>query len=121
MLKIWAALYSLAWIASAASLGSWEEPLFVLLILGGAMSAIAWVSTRRERPTFAPPHPPRLVPLLGYLALFSIGILGFAFTALRARVPEGPGRELAIFAVKLATMTALPLLLFRVPMPPRLP
>jgi membrane protease YdiL (CAAX protease family) len=59
--------------------------------------------------------------VLGYLALFSIGILGFAFTALRARVPEGPGRELAILVVKLATMTVLPLLFFRVPLPSRLP
>lgn len=49
MLKIWAAAYSLAWVASAAALGSWEEPLFVLLILGGVMSAVAWISTRRAR------------------------------------------------------------------------
>ena len=121
MAKTCAAIYLAAWTASAAALGSWEEPLFVLAILGGAMPAIAWISTRGVRTAFTAPQPPRLAAVLAYLAIFSIGVLGFGFTALRTGIPEGPAREIAILAVKLATMTALPLLLFRAPLSRRIP
>lgn len=90
------------------------EPLFLLASLGLAFPALAWVLTRRPRattPSLSPP-PSRLGGPLLYLALFSVLVLGWGFGAIAAQWPGEPAQSIAKTLVKLATMVALPALLF---------
>lgn len=90
------------------------EPLFLLASLGLAFPALAWALTRRPRATTAPlsPPPSRLGGPLLYLALFSVLVLGWGFGAIAAQWPGEPAQSIAKTLVKLATMVALPALLF---------
>jgi membrane protease YdiL (CAAX protease family) len=90
------------------------EPLFLLAALGLAFPALAWVLTRRPRTTPAPLSRPR-AGLAGppvYLALFSMLVLGWGFGAIAAQWPGEPAQSIAKTIAKLATMVALPALLF---------
>ncbi len=90
------------------------EPLFLLVALGVAFPALAWALTRRPR-RFAPPLSPPVRGLAGplaYLAVFSLLVLGWGFSAIDARWPDEPAQSIAKTLVKLATMVALPAWLF---------
>jgi membrane protease YdiL (CAAX protease family) len=90
------------------------EPLFVLVVLGGVMSALAWASTRKPAAALvAPPArgPRDVVAVLAYLALFAVLVLGFGFTAVKGAVTTEPAQSIASLVVKLVTMVALPLAL----------
>jgi|CXWL01.1.fsa_nt_gi membrane protease YdiL (CAAX protease family) len=90
------------------------EPLFVLVVLGGGFSLLAWSVTRTSARTL-PPAPAtsmrELVVVLGYVALFAVLVLGWGFTAVKAAVTAEPMQGVVLTAVKLATMVGLPLLL----------
>lgn len=90
------------------------EPLFLLGSLGLVFPALAWALTRKPR-SASPPlsrPPTALTPMLAYLAVFSIAILGWGFSAVHARWPEQPAQAVVLIVVKLATMVALPAWLF---------
>jgi uncharacterized protein len=117
---ICAALYLVAWTGSSAFLarlpgGSMVEQLLVLGTFGVVFPAIALIVTRGDRPTVAGAERGRLelAAALLYLAAFSILVLGWGFSFLREHVPPGRARDLVRLAVKLLTMCAGPVLLFR--------
>lgn len=91
---------------------SLADPLFLFGVIGLAFPALAWVLTRK------PPHTPRaqgrsrLPGVLIYLAVFSLLILGWGFSALNEAVPEDPAQSLAKLGLKLLTMVLLPAWLF---------
>ena len=91
------------------------EPLAILVIFGGFMSALAWLTTRGIVPR---PHPVRdpareSLVLLAFLAVFALGFLGWGLSALKAAVTAQPAQELLVVLAKLLVMVGVPLLLFR--------
>lgn len=109
-----AAFYAAA-VATLARMpeGSVAEPLFLLGVMGVAMPLLVWALTRRPRPlqnTLSPP--PRIAPTLLYVLAFSLLVLGWGFSALKAQWPDEPMQSVAELIVKLTTMAALPALLF---------
>lgn len=90
------------------------EALAVLLIFGIGYSIAAWLATigvSRAHYRVAAPRRESLA-ILGYLVLFAVLVLGYGFTAVKQAAPDGRIEELAILAVKLATMVLLPAWLF---------
>src|SRR5687768_4878977 len=90
------------------------EPLFVLIVVGGVFSALAWATTRRTAAALEPQPvagPRDVVAVLAYLALFAALVLGFGFTAVKDTVTTEPAQSIALLVVKLVTMVALPLAL----------
>jgi len=86
----------------------------VLVVFGGGFSLLAWSVTRASARTLRPAAATsmrELVVVLGYVALFAVLVLGWGLTAVKAAVTAEPMRGVALTAVKLATMTGLPLLL----------
>lgn len=90
------------------------EPLFLLVALGIVFPALAWAMTRRPRSPSQPLNAPsrRLGGVLIYLLLFSVLVLGWGFSALKAQWPNAPAQDVAQLLVKLVAMVALPALLF---------
>jgi uncharacterized protein len=86
------------------------ESLAVLLVFGVGCSVVAWLATIGVRPVRYRVARPRAesLAILGYLVLFAVLVLGYAFTAMKAAVADGRPEELAMLALKLATMVALP-------------
>ncbi len=86
------------------------EALFLLGALGLAFPALAWGLTRRPRMPPQPlSRPPTAVwPVLAYLSLFSVLVLGWGFDAVRDAWPDQPAQSLALLVLKLLTMVALP-------------
>lgn len=86
------------------------EPLFLLGSLGLAFPALAWLLTRKPRTVSPPLSRPStaLTPMLVYLLVFSIAVLGWGFSAIHARWPEEPAQSIVLLSVKLMTMVALP-------------
>lgn len=111
--------YALAYAGSLAVLGrspGFEagESLAVLLIFGIGCSVVAWLATIGAKAATYRIDRPRTesLAILGYLALFALLVLGYAFTAVKAAAPDGRPEELAMIALKLATMVLLPAWLF---------
>jgi membrane protease YdiL (CAAX protease family) len=90
------------------------EPLFLLGALGLVFPALAWGLTRRPRTLPRPlSRPPTAVlPVLAYLVLFSVLVLGWGFSAIRSAWPDQPAQSLALLTLKLLTMVVLPAWLF---------
>jgi membrane protease YdiL (CAAX protease family) len=110
---IYAALYALALARLARTPGfDTGESLATMLIFGVGFSAIAWLASWGATPP--PPevrHPGReTAAILAYLAAFAMVVLGWGLSAIRAGMPREPLQSLAILAVKLLTMVALPAL-----------
>lgn len=112
-------LYALAYAGSLVVLGrspgfAAGESLAVLLIFGIGCSIVAWLATIGVKPAQYRVAQPRneSLAILGYLVLFAVLVLGYAFTAVKAAVADGRPEELAMLALKLATMVLLPAWLF---------
>ncbi|AXK72893.1 CPBP family intramembrane metalloprotease [Lysobacter sp. TY2-98] len=88
------------------------EPLFLLAALVGVFPLLAWALTRRPRPVHTPRRRAPAIPVLAYLALFAVLVLGWGFSALNTAVPGQPAQTIAQTALKLITMTLLPAMLF---------
>ena len=90
------------------------EPLFLLAVLGGVFPALTIALTRRPRtlpqPLTRPPS--ALRPILAYLAVFSLLVLGWGFNAIETSWPDEPAQSVAQTIVKLLTMALLPAVLF---------
>lgn len=111
--------YALAYAGSLVVLGrspGFEagESLAVLLIFGVGCSVVAWLATIGVKAATYRVDRPRTesLAILGYLVLFAVLVLGYAFTAVKAAVADGRPEELAMLALKLATMVLLPAWLF---------
>jgi membrane protease YdiL (CAAX protease family) len=90
------------------------EPLFLLAVLGIAFPALTLALTRKPRTLSRPltPPPSGLLPVLTYLAAFSLLVLGWGLGAIESAWPHEPAQSVAELLVKLATMALLPALLF---------
>lgn len=116
---LWLGVCALVYAAALALLAqrddfSLVEPLFVLLVLGGAFSLLAWSVTRASARALRPATTTsarEVTVVLGYLALFAVLVLGWGFTAIKAVVTAEPLQGVALTAVKLLTMVGLPVLL----------
>lgn len=113
------AAYALAYIASLMWLSGAPgfeagESLAVLLIFGLGFSFCAWLATRGITPAAHRVDRPALesAAVLGYLALFAVGFLGFGLSAIKDAAPDGRVEETAILVAKLVAMVALPAWLF---------
>lgn len=111
------AVAAVAYVASLVALmrlpgASVAEPLFLLGLLGIVFPLLAWLLTRSPKPVPVPTATNPTWPVLGYLALFAVVVLGWGFTALNAAVPDDPAQSVAQLALKLTTMVALPAWLF---------
>jgi membrane protease YdiL (CAAX protease family) len=115
-LVAYAVIYALALAHLARQPGfGIEEPLTILVIFGGLLSALAWLSTRGIAPR---PHPVRDPAresgvLVAFLAVFALGFLGWGLSALEAAVTAHPAQDLVVLVAKLLAMVAAPLLVFR--------
>jgi uncharacterized protein len=116
---LWLGVCALVYAAALALLAqrddfSLVEPLFVLVVLGGAFSLLAWSLTRASARALRPATTTsarELAMVLGYLALFAVLVLGWGFTAIKAAVTTEPLQGAALIAVKLLAMVGLPVLL----------
>lgn len=112
---VYAALYagSLAWLARVPGFDSGES-LGVLLVFGVGFSAAAWLATRGFAPAAALVREPARESLAValYLAAFALLVLGWGLTWVREVTPDGRAEDVAVLALKLATMVLLPGLLF---------
>jgi membrane protease YdiL (CAAX protease family) len=88
------------------------EPLFLLAALGVAFPLLAWACTLKPRSTPQAAEAPQLPGLLAYLAVFSMLVLGWGFSALNQALPDEPAQSIAQLALKLVTMVVLPAWLF---------
>jgi membrane protease YdiL (CAAX protease family) len=106
-------LASLMWLSGAPGFAAGES-LAVLLIFGLGFSGCAWLATRGITPASHPVDEPRRESgaVLGYLALFAVGFLGFGLSALKDAAPDGRVEEAAILVAKLVAMVAVPAWLF---------
>ena len=94
---------------------SLEEPLFLLGVLGIGFPLLAWLLTRgrtHAEVAHVPAAARQPLPVLAYLAVFAVLLLGWGFTALNAAVPGDPQQSVAKLALKLVTMVLLPAWLF---------
>jgi len=103
-------LASLLWLMRAQD-ANIVEPLFLLGAFGVIFPALAWLITRKPRTLSQPlTRPPRaLTPVLTYLAVFSLLVLGWGLGEVREIWPDEPAQSIAILALKLLTMVVLPL------------
>lgn len=111
-----------AWLLRMPGFGA--EPLFLLGVFGIVFPALAWLLTRRAVADASAARRGTPWPLLAYLALFALLVLGWGFSALNAAVPEEPTQSVAQLLLKLATMVLVPAWLFLrggVRLPPALP
>ena len=88
------------------------DPLFLFGVIGIVFPALAWALTRKPRHSTRPPGRSRLPGVLVYLAVFSLLILGWGFSALNEAVPQEPAQSVAKLGLKLMTMVLLPAWLF---------
>lgn len=112
-----AGLYLVLWGGSTAYLAvkgaDWTFPLISLGVFGLALSGLAWLLTRNARPPAILVQRPtiELAAVLGFLAVYAVGFLGFGMTAVKGVFPPGPQQEVLVLGVKLLVHVALPALL----------
>src|ERR1700754_2226124 len=109
--------YLLLWIAAtcylAAKGADWTLPAISLAVFGAALPLLGIALTRKAVPPPIPVRRPRLelAALLGFLAVYAVGFLGWGMSATRAALPPGREQELLVLAVKLLVHVAAPALL----------
>ena len=113
----YAGLYAALWAGSTGYLAvkgaDWTFPLISLGVFGLALSGLAWLLTRGARPPAVLVQRPavELAAVMGFLALYAIGFLGFGMTAVRGVFPPGQQQELLVLGAKLLVHVALPALM----------
>lgn len=97
----------------AATGGDWQFPLVALAIFGGALSLIAWLTTRGASAPAIEVKRPALetAVIVVYLALYALVFLGWGLGALRAAFPDERTQELVVLAAKVGVHVLLPALL----------
>ena len=112
---VYAGVYagSLAVLARDPSFAAGES-VGALLIFGLLFAGAGWLATRGVVPRPVAVRAPgrEMLAITVYLALFAVLVLGWMFTVVRDAVTDGRAEDLAILAVKLVTMVALPAWLF---------
>jgi membrane protease YdiL (CAAX protease family) len=110
-------LYLALWGASTAYLAArgadWTFPLISLGVFGIALSGLAFLLTRKARPEPIRVQRPglELAAVLGFLAIYAVGFLGWGMGAAREVFPPGREQELFILGLKLVVHVAIPALL----------
>ena len=113
----WVVGYLVLWGAATAYLAlkgaDWSFPLISLGVFGAALSGLAILLTRNARPAQVTVLRPgvELAAVLGFLAVYALGFLGWGMGALRHAIPAGREQELAVLAAKLTVHVVLPALL----------
>jgi membrane protease YdiL (CAAX protease family) len=87
---------------------AWSDALVSLAIIGGILPLAAIALTRGLHPPTLPAAANAFLPLLAYLVVFSVLVLGFGFSWLHATFSSEPVRSGVLLAVKLVTMIAIP-------------
>ena len=111
------AAYLALWGASTAYLAArgadWSFPLISLGVFGVVLSGLAVLLTRKARPEPILVQRPavELIGVLGFLAIYAVGFLGWGMGAARHAFPPGREQELFILALKLVVHVAAPALL----------
>jgi membrane protease YdiL (CAAX protease family) len=109
--------YLALWGAGTAYLAArgadWTFPLISLGVFGIVLSGLAALLTRKARPEPIRVQRPvvELIAVLGFLAIYALGFLGWGMGAARHAFPPGREQELFILALKLAVHVAAPALL----------
>lgn len=103
-------LWGVATAYLAATGADWSFPVISLAIFGIAMSAIGFGVTRGIAvPDLAIARPRReALAMIGYVALYAFLFIGWGLGALKAALPAGQTREVAVLLYKLAIHVALP-------------
>ena len=110
-------LYLALWGASTAYLAArgadWTFPLISLGVFGVALSGLAFLLTRKARPEPIRVQRPavELIAVLGFLAIYAVGFLGWGMGAAKAVFPPGREQELLVLVLKLIVHVAIPALL----------
>ncbi len=86
---------------------SLEEPLFLLVVVGGGFSLLAWLLTRNVRPL--PADTPGTTGILIYL----LPLAAFVTWGFQHFPSEQPAQDILKTMAKLAIFVAIPMLLFR--------
>lgn len=86
----------------------WSDALFSLGLMGVIFPLLTLALTRGLRPPQLPPAGRALLPLTAYMAVFAVLVLGFGLSWIQKTVSAEPGRSVAILALKLITMVAVP-------------
>jgi membrane protease YdiL (CAAX protease family) len=107
------ALWGLATAYLAVRGGDWVFPIVSLAIFGLAFSTLAFLLTRRiDAPAVVVARPRQeALAIILYVALYAFVLVGWGLGALKAAVPAGQAREVAVLAYKLAIHIVLPALL----------
>jgi len=111
------AAYAACWAGATAYLAwkgaDWSFPLISMGVFGLALSGLAVLLTRRAKPPTVPvPRPAlELWAVLGFLAVYAVGFLGYGMGWARQALPAGPGQESLVLGLKLAVHVGLPVLL----------
>jgi membrane protease YdiL (CAAX protease family) len=90
------------------------ESVGALLLFGVLFAGVAWLATRGIVPPAMPVRAPgkEMGAVALYLLFFAVVVLGWLFGVVRDAVTDGKAEELAMLAIKLLTMVALPGWLF---------
>jgi uncharacterized protein len=110
----WLAGYLAAWGLAVAYLafkgGDWSFPIISLAVFGAALPGLALLLTRNARPAPIAILRPglELAAVLGFLAIYAVGVLGWGMGAVRHALPPGREQELLVMGVKLAVHVLAP-------------
>jgi len=87
---------------------AWSDALFSLVTMGVILPLLAVALTHGLQPPTLPAAARAFIPLLAYLFVFSVIVLGVGFSWVEARFGSERMRSAVLFAVKLVTMVAIP-------------
>ncbi len=108
-----AAVYAMCYVGALLTLRSFDsrgsaDALISVAFMGVILPLLAVALTRGLNPPVLPDASSAVVPLLTYLIVFSVLVLGIGFSWLHAQVKNDPTRSGVLLVVKLMTMVAVP-------------